>query len=207
MPSIRCRGSSSPLSDILFAAGWLALLAVAALLYSAITTMRRAKTTMNPNAMPDHLVTSGPFSITRNPMYLGNTLLMIGVGLIAGIAWFLVFAILAAFTTQKVAIEREEKRLTEKFGKRYHDYAKRVQPLDLIGARPKTEPLPATFELCVDAEFGQSLHAGLLSLVQFGERLLQVAALLPQILALFLNAPDHQLQLPDLARRRPCTSE
>jgi len=118
---------TSPLSDILFAAGWLALLAVAALIYSAITTMRRAKTTMNPNAMPDHLVTTGPFSITRNPMYLGNTLLLIGVGLIAGIAWFLVFAILAAFTTQKVAIEGEEKRLTDKFGKRYHDYAKRVR--------------------------------------------------------------------------------
>jgi protein-S-isoprenylcysteine O-methyltransferase Ste14 len=118
---------SSPLSDILFAAGWLALLAVAALLYSAITTMKRAKTTMNPNATPDHLVTSGPFSITRNPMYLGNTLLMIGVGLIAGIVWFLVFAILAAFTTQKVSIESEEKKLTEKFGKRYHDYSRKVR--------------------------------------------------------------------------------
>ena len=31
----------------------------------------------------------GPFSITRNPIYLANTLLMIGVGLISGIAWFL----------------------------------------------------------------------------------------------------------------------
>ena len=118
---------SSPLSDILFAAGWLALLAFAALLFTAIRTMTRAKTTINPNAMPDHLVTGGPFSVTRNPIYLADTLLMIGVGLISGIAWFLALAIVAAFATQKVAIEREERWLTEKFGKRYRDYAKRVR--------------------------------------------------------------------------------
>ena len=118
---------SSPLSDILFAAGWLVLLGVAALLFTAIRTMTRAKTTLNPNATPDHLVTSGPFAVTRNPMYLANTLLMIGVGMISGITWFLPIAVIAAFLTQKVSIEREEKMLTEKFGKRYRDYAKRVR--------------------------------------------------------------------------------
>jgi protein-S-isoprenylcysteine O-methyltransferase Ste14 len=118
---------SSPLSDILFAAGWLVLLGVAALLFTAIRTMTRAKTTLNPNATPDHLVTSGPFAITRNPMYLANTLLMIGVGMISGITWFLPLAVIAAFLTQKVSIEREEKMLTEKFGKRYRDYAKHVR--------------------------------------------------------------------------------
>jgi protein-S-isoprenylcysteine O-methyltransferase Ste14 len=118
---------SSPLSDILFAAGWLALVAVVALFFTAIRTMTRAKTPINPNAKPEHLVTTGPFSVTRNPIYLANTLLMIGVGLISGITWFLPLAVLAAFLTQKVAIEREEKLLAEKFGKKYRDYAKRVR--------------------------------------------------------------------------------
>ena len=49
------------------------------------------------------------------------------IGLIAGNAWFLLLAAVAAFATQKVAIEREEKVLAEKFGKRYRDYAKRVR--------------------------------------------------------------------------------
>ena len=89
--------------------------------------MTRPNTTLNPHAVPDHLVTSGPFSFTRNPMYLGNTLLLIGVGLISGIAWFLLLAVIAAFVTQKVAIEGEEKLLADKFGKRYRDYAKRVR--------------------------------------------------------------------------------
>ena len=82
---------------------------------------------MNPNAEPVHLVISGPFGVTRNPMYLANTLLLIGVAFITGIAWFLLFAFIAAFATQKLAIENEEKVLAAKFGKKYRDYAKRVR--------------------------------------------------------------------------------
>lgn len=113
--------------DILVGAGWVALFGVAALWVTAIRTMVRAKTTLNPNAEPDHLVTSGPFGITRNPMYLANTLLLIGVSFITGVGWFLLFAFLAAFATQKLAIEKEEKMLAAKFGKKYRDYAKRVR--------------------------------------------------------------------------------
>jgi protein-S-isoprenylcysteine O-methyltransferase Ste14 len=115
------------LGDILFAAGWVILLGVVALWVTSIRTMVRAKTTMNPNGMPDHLVTTGPFGITRNPMYLANTLLLIGVALVSGNIWFLLLSFVAAFATQKLAIEGEEKRLATKFGKKYRDYAKRVR--------------------------------------------------------------------------------
>ncbi|MDX8524007.1 isoprenylcysteine carboxylmethyltransferase family protein [Mesorhizobium sp. MSK_1335] len=113
--------------DLLFGVGWVALFGVAMLWITAIRVMMRAKTTFDPNAEPDHLVTSGPFGITRNPMYLANTLLLIGVAFITGIAWFLLFAFIAAFATQKLAIEKEEKILAAKFGKKYRDYAKRVR--------------------------------------------------------------------------------
>ena len=118
---------SAPLSDILFAAGWLLVAAMVALDFSAMRTMARAKTTIMPNRASEHLVTTGAFSFTRNPIYLGNTLLMIGVGLVTGIVWFLPLAIVAAFLTQKLAIEREERHLEGRFGKRYRDYAKRVR--------------------------------------------------------------------------------
>ncbi|MGX8013333.1 methyltransferase family protein [Mesorhizobium sp. ORM8.1] len=113
--------------DLLFGVGLVALFGVVMLWITAIRAMMRAKTTLDPNAEPEHLVTSGPFGITRNPMYLANTLLLIGVAFITGIAWFLLFAFLAAFATQKLAIEKEEKMLTAKFGKKYRDYAKRVR--------------------------------------------------------------------------------
>ena len=117
----------SPMSDILVAVGWLTLLAVVALFFTALRTLSKAKTPINPNAQPEHLVTNGPFGISRNPIYLADTLLLIGVGLVSGIAWFLPVALVASFVTQKMAIEREERWLADKFGKRYRDYAKRVR--------------------------------------------------------------------------------
>jgi protein-S-isoprenylcysteine O-methyltransferase Ste14 len=118
---------NSPMADILFAVGWLALLAMAGLFVTAFRALARAKTPINPNAQPEHLVTEGPFGITRNPIYLANTLLLLGVGLVSGIAWFLPMALIAAFATKKMAIDREERWLADKFGKRYRDYAKRVR--------------------------------------------------------------------------------
>jgi protein-S-isoprenylcysteine O-methyltransferase Ste14 len=75
----------------------------------------------------DHLVTDGPFSFTRNPIYLGGTMLVLGIGLVSGIVWFLPLAILAAFTVQKLAFEREERHLQARFGETYLDYAGRVR--------------------------------------------------------------------------------
>lgn len=117
----------SPMLDILAAVGWLALLATAALFFTALRALRRARTPVNPNARPEHLVTAGPFGLSRNPLYLANTLLLIGLGLASGITWFLPLALICAYLIQKFSIEREERWLIEKFGKRYRDYAKRVR--------------------------------------------------------------------------------
>ena len=118
---------SSPLSDILFAAGGLVILAVVLIDVAAFKAFRRHKTTMRPDRAADHLITDGPFSFTRNPLYLANTLVMIGAGLLTGITWFFVLAVVAGFLTQKLAIQPEEKHLEIRFGKKYRDYAKRVR--------------------------------------------------------------------------------
>lgn len=117
----------SPMSDILFAVGCLAILAVVAIDVSAMRALARAKTTIRPDRASTHLVTTGAFSLTRNPIYLANTLIMLGVALISGILWFVPLALVAAFLTQKLAIEPEEKHLAVRFGRKYHDYAKRVR--------------------------------------------------------------------------------
>ncbi len=116
-----------PLSAILFVLGWLMIAAFIALNISAIRAMRRRGTTVRPDRGTDRLVTDGPFSFTRNPLYLAGTMLVLGIGLVLGIVWFLLLAILAAFTVQKLAIEREEKHLQARFGEAYLDYARRVR--------------------------------------------------------------------------------
>ncbi len=116
-----------PLSELLFAVGWIVVGVALVIEVAAMRAMSRAKTTIMPTRGSDHLVTNGPFSFTRNPIYLGNTMLMIGIGLIAGIAWFILLAPVAAFATQKLAIEREEQHLEIRFGKKFRDYAKKVR--------------------------------------------------------------------------------
>jgi protein-S-isoprenylcysteine O-methyltransferase Ste14 len=116
-----------PLSGILFVLGWLMIAAFVALNISAIRAMRRAGTTVRPDRGTDHLVTDGPFSFTRNPLYVAGTMLVLGIGLVSGIVWFLLLAILAAFTVQKLAIEWEERHLQARFGETYLDYARRVR--------------------------------------------------------------------------------
>jgi len=116
-----------PLADILFAAGWLLVATGLVLDIAALRALNRASTTVLPNRASEHLVISGPFAVTRNPIYLGNTILTAGIGLIAGSLWFLLFAVVAAFLTQKLTIESEERHLEARFGKKYRDYRHRVR--------------------------------------------------------------------------------
>lgn len=118
---------ADPLREFLFAVGWLVVAGAIAIDISAMRIMHRAKTTIMPNKGSSHLVTNGPFSFSRNPIYLANTMLMIGAGLIAGIVWLILLAPFAAFATTKLAIEREEQHLQARFGKRYRDYSKKVR--------------------------------------------------------------------------------
>ena len=116
-----------PFSFILFAVGALMIAAFVALNIAAISTMRRAGTTVRPDRGADRLVTNGPFAFSRHPLYLAGVLLVFGIGLVSGIAWFLLFGILAGFAVQKLAIEREERHLQARFGAQYRDYAGRVR--------------------------------------------------------------------------------
>lgn len=69
-----------------FGALWgvgLALVALgAALMAVAATTMRRAGATVNPTKPPTALVTHGVFSRSRNPIYLADAVILLGLCLI-----------------------------------------------------------------------------------------------------------------------------
>ena len=78
--------------------------------------------------MPTPAITSdGPYGITRNPMYLGLVMLVVGIGHLIGNGWFSITAVLAAIAVQKTAIEPEEAYLERKFGDTYRDYKRKVR--------------------------------------------------------------------------------
>lgn len=68
------------------------------------------------------VTSSGPYALTRHPLYLGSTL--IGIGLAIACADLLVAAIVLGYLalTYTAAIRTEEAHLTEKFGAAYPDY-------------------------------------------------------------------------------------
>lgn len=74
-----------------------------------------------------HLITEGVFSKTRNPMYIGMFLLLLGLG----ICFRNLFSILTAFgfilLINFTFILKEEKMMTETFGKSYLDYKRSVK--------------------------------------------------------------------------------
>jgi len=117
----------SPAADILFAIGLLTIAGGLAMDVMAMRRLARERTTIMPHKASTHLVTDGIYAVTRNPIYLGNTMLMIGLGLAAGMVWLLLLAPVAAFATQQMAILPEERHLAARFGKRYRDYQKRVR--------------------------------------------------------------------------------
>lgn len=117
----------SPSSDFLLAIGVLMIAAAFYIDYLAMHAMGKAKTTIMPNRGSDHLVTSGPFAMSRNPIYVANTMMTIGAALAFGIIWFIPLALLAAWLTQQLAIKREEAHLDARFGKSFRDYARKVR--------------------------------------------------------------------------------
>lgn len=118
---------SGTFAEFLFAVGCLMLAGGVALIALAIRALRRGGTTVNPTKAASQLVTSGPFGISRNPIYLGETVIMIAIALIAWSPWFIVMGFAAAIATSYLAIVPEEKHLDLRFGRRYRDYAKRVR--------------------------------------------------------------------------------
>ncbi|MFL6192698.1 MAG: methyltransferase family protein, partial [Thermoanaerobaculia bacterium] len=63
----------------------------------------------------------------RNPMYLGMTLLYLGLALWIGTLWPLPLLPVALWATQRYVIAREERYLEAKFGDDYRRYKERVR--------------------------------------------------------------------------------
>lgn len=93
---------------------------------AAMVALRRARTNILPHRGADHLVTHGVFARSRNPIYLGNTFLLAGLGLALASAWLFAGALVAAFLVDRLAIRREERHLAARFGQAFADYAERV---------------------------------------------------------------------------------
>lgn len=88
---------------------------------------RRADTTVYPFETSSALVTGGIFRWSRNPMYLGMTMVLAGTATLLGSAGpLLVLPIFYAIIRLRF-IRFEEQALARQFGAAYHEYTQRVR--------------------------------------------------------------------------------
>ncbi|WKE64577.1 methyltransferase [Gallaecimonas kandeliae] len=104
----------------LFAVGTLLLLLSAGL-------FRRRATTLDPTRAPDLLVTSGLYRFSRNPMYLGMLLMLLGLALALDSLLGLLFPIAFFALMNWRQIPAEESRIEAAFGDQYRHYQKRTR--------------------------------------------------------------------------------
>lgn len=73
------------------------------------------------------LIAQGPYRFTRNPMYVGITTLLVGVGITSDVLWISLFALVALALVHLIAVVPEEAYLRDRFGEAYTGYVARVR--------------------------------------------------------------------------------
>jgi protein-S-isoprenylcysteine O-methyltransferase Ste14 len=123
----------APPADIpVLARFWFApVVAIAGAAFSAsgAIAFSRAKTTTNPMKpqAASSLVSHGPFKITRNPMYVGLTVILVGWAIFLWSGWALAGPLVFAAYIRRFQIAPEERALSALFGAQYSEYQARVR--------------------------------------------------------------------------------
>ena len=100
--------------------------AIALVLWAAVL-FQRAGTAIKPFQKSSALITSGPYRMTRNPMYVGMVGALLGIAVLLGsVAPFLVVPVFTALIQSKF-IRAEEAALERTFGSVFLDYKSRVR--------------------------------------------------------------------------------
>lgn len=103
-------------------AGWSLLLA--GLLLSGWAVRSAAETDLDA---PEEIVRSGPYALSRNPMYLAWTSIYLGIAWLANTLWLVLFLPLLLGVTHFFVILPEERALERRFGEEYRQYQNQVR--------------------------------------------------------------------------------
>ena len=128
--SVRTLDTQLPLSlpDWLHPFGYL-LASAGALLTGTCIAMfvTKGRGTPAPFDPPREFVASGPYRFVRNPMYVGGTTVILGVGLALGSPSIVMLAVAFLLTMHLFVVVHEEPALTASFGVSYQRYCSSVR--------------------------------------------------------------------------------
>lgn len=97
------------------------------LMVLAVLEMRRFRTTVLPHMTADTLVRTGIFARSRNPIYLGDMLVLAGYILWTGVLWAAPLLAGLFWVLKHRFILPEEQRLAARFGPEFDDYCRQTR--------------------------------------------------------------------------------
>jgi protein-S-isoprenylcysteine O-methyltransferase Ste14 len=97
------------------------------LAFAAIAAFGRAGTSPHPHEPSTALAVDGPYTFTRNPMYLAMALVLAGLALLGNALWPLLALIPVIVVIRTQVIAKEERYLEAKFGGEYRAFKARVR--------------------------------------------------------------------------------
>ena len=114
-------------SAVQYALGAVLIVLALALAGAAIFRFARAGTNVPTRRPATALVVAGPYRFTRNPIYVGMILLLLGIGVMIDSVWIVAVAVPFALVLRYGVIAREERYLAAKFGEPYRQYCAKVR--------------------------------------------------------------------------------
>jgi protein-S-isoprenylcysteine O-methyltransferase Ste14 len=118
--------ASARLASVLTGIGILLAVAGVACIYYARRELSARGQPTDTGKPTTRIVTVGIYSLSRNPLYLGAAMFMLGVGLVLNSWWIVIAWVLALVLCHLVLILPEERYLAANFGGEYQDYRRRV---------------------------------------------------------------------------------
>jgi len=88
---------------------------------------KKSRITVKPHLIPSSFEVSGPFKISRHPMYLGMFLILFGAALIMGSLTAFILSFVFIVLMEILFISKEERNMEKAFGKNYLAYKKKVR--------------------------------------------------------------------------------
>jgi len=75
---------------------------------------------------PMDLTSTGPYALMRNPLYVGNTLVHLGVTALSLLVWMLPMTLVWSAVVYSLVVRCEEEKLAQHYGERYRDFCGRT---------------------------------------------------------------------------------
>jgi protein-S-isoprenylcysteine O-methyltransferase Ste14 len=113
--------------DLQFALGAALIVGGVGFLLGAFSIFRRIGQHPDPKKPTPTISRDGPYRFTRNPMYVGGSLVQLGIGIALGNAWILVLLVPVVLLIHYGAILPEERYLERKFGDEYLSFKASVR--------------------------------------------------------------------------------